>query len=261
MSLQQMVYGDLLPIIQATLQNSDGSVVNLTGASVVFLLTQAGQTLIQKPAAIVNAAQGTVSYTWTAGDTNQVGLCQASFLVTFTGGSTQTFPLSGDFYILFLGTPNANQTAQQGYISMTDVIATLNLSFDPVAVAFTVYGLKLTPQSIQAAVDFANKYVQTLLSSSTKTGIAVAWMAALDIACIRILVISMGGSLVGAYDYFLGDLRVARSGPYKEAITATLQGFKDDLARHMTNLSTVAVAFTPDLAGEVDTSEGPLLSP
>jgi hypothetical protein len=49
-------------------------------------------------------------------------------------------------------------------------------------------------------------------------------MAALDLACMRVLVVSSGGAMIGAFDYFLGDLRVSRAGPYAEAIERTIKG-------------------------------------
>jgi hypothetical protein len=150
-------------------------------------------------------------------------------------------------------------------IAASDVQAALNATYDAVNHVYNVYGLKIADTTLAAYVTFANNYILSILGvpslATTDPKYSVAYNCALDIACIRVLVVSMGGSLVGVFDYFLGDLRVARAGPYKEAITATLQGFKEDLARHMLNLSTVAAVFTPSLAGEVDTSQGPLLSP
>lgn len=145
------------------------------------------------------------------------------------------------------------------YLTVDDVVAQLNATGPDANNNYTVYGLTIQQSSIQAHVDFANDYVTDIAQSgASATNLK---LAALDLACIRTLVIVTGGSLIGAFDYFLGDLRVARAGPFKEAIAVALQGFKDDLTRQMTNLTPIAVTFTPDLAGEVDTSEGPLLSP
>jgi hypothetical protein len=149
-------------------------------------------------------------------------------------------------------------------IAASDVQAALNATYDSVNHVYDVYGLKIADTTLAAYVSFANNYILSILGStpaSTDPKYTVAYNAALDIACIRVLVISMGGSLVGAFDYFLGDLRVARAGPYKEAIMATLQGFREDLSRHMVNLSPVAVAFVPRLQSEVSNAQGPLASP
>ena len=146
---------------------------------------------------------------------------------------------------------------------IADVQAALNATYDGIS-TYSVYGLNVTAASFQAHVNYANAYVAAILGttlSATDPKYPIAYNVALDIACIRILVVSMGGSLIGAFDYFLGDLRVARAGPYKEAITATLQGFKDDLSRQLVNLTPVAVTFDNQAAGEVPTYRGGLAAP
>jgi hypothetical protein len=145
------------------------------------------------------------------------------------------------------------------YIAAADVQSQLNASYSSAGTAYTVYGLPVSQASFQAHVDFANSYIADIAGSVASA--TALKLAALDIACIRILVICMGGSLVGAFDYFLGDLRVARAGPYKEAITATLQGLKEDLSRQLVNLTPVAVAFDPAAAGDVQSYQGGLMTP
>lgn len=148
------------------------------------------------------------------------------------------------------------------YIQVSDVQAQLNAT--SAGTAYTVYGLSILVSAIQAHVDYANSYINSILGRDLATSdpsYPIAKLAALDLACIRVLVVSMGGSLVGAFDYFLGDLRVARAGPYKEAIAATLQGFKDDLSRQLVNLTPVAVTFDVRSKGEVPTYRGGLASP
>jgi hypothetical protein len=86
-------------------------------------------------------------------------------------------------------------------------------------------------------------------------------MAALDLACMRILVVSSGGALVGVFDYFLGDLRVARAGPYAEAIQRTIDGLKEDFARQIVNLSTAVKVKTAQAAEDVPTYKGGLVTP
>jgi hypothetical protein len=149
-------------------------------------------------------------------------------------------------------------------IVVADVQAHLNANYDATAKTYNVYGLTIAETVMQAQVTFANNYVLSILATAidpTDYRYNPAYNIAVDLACIRVLVISMGGSLVGAFDYFLGDLRVARAGPYKEAITATLQGFKDDLSRQLVNLTPVAVSFDVRAKGEVPTYRGGLASP
>lgn len=97
----EMDTGDLSPSIVATMQNSDGSVFNLTGCTVVFQLSQNGQVLFSKAASVTNAAGGVVQYNWQAGDTNQFGVCTGQFIVSLPGGATQSFPTVGIFYLIF----------------------------------------------------------------------------------------------------------------------------------------------------------------
>jgi len=150
------------------------------------------------------------------------------------------------------------------YIENADMAAQLNATYDAVNKVYSVYGLNIAESSLSAHVAFANNYINALLGtdlSPSDPKYQRAWMATLDLACIRVLVVSMGGSVVGVFDYFLGDLRVARAGPYKEAITATLQGFKDDLSRQLVNLSTAVKVKTAQAAEDVPTYKGGLITP
>ena len=91
--------GDTSPAITGTLTYSDGSAVNLTGASVRFVMrSQAGSSpKVSAAATIVSPTAGTVSYSWnTAGqDTNVAGEYDCEWIVTFSGGAVQTFPTNG----------------------------------------------------------------------------------------------------------------------------------------------------------------------
>jgi hypothetical protein len=149
-------------------------------------------------------------------------------------------------------------------IVIADVQAHLNANYDSTAKTYSVYGLTIADTVMQAQVTFANNYLLSILASTigpTDYRYNPAYNAAVDLACIRVLVISMGGSLVGAFDYFLGDLRVARHTPYATAIKETLQGFKDDLSRQLVNLTPIAVTFDNQAAGDVPTYRGGLASP
>ncbi|MEM1551326.1 MAG: hypothetical protein QXH03_01485 [Candidatus Bathyarchaeia archaeon] len=150
------------------------------------------------------------------------------------------------------------------YVTASDVQNALNASYDSANHVYTVYGLTIAEASLQAHVDFANTYINALLGRDLTTEdplYNVAKMAALDLACIRILVVSSGGAMIGAFDYFLGDLRVARAGPYAEAIERTIKGFTEDFHRQMTNLVKSAVAAEAAAKEEVPKYRGGLVSP
>jgi hypothetical protein len=150
------------------------------------------------------------------------------------------------------------------YVTVADVQSQLNASYDAVNKVYTVYGINITEASFQAHTDFANMYINAVVGADLDTTdyrYMFAVMAAKDLAAMRILVVSSGGALIGAFDYFLGDLRVARSGPYAAAIERAITGFREDLARQMLNLALPVKAAEASAAGDVPTYSGGLISP
>jgi hypothetical protein len=148
-------------------------------------------------------------------------------------------------------------------ITVTDVQNQLNASFDGVS-TYTVYGLTISLAAMQAQVDYANNYITNMIGTTITTSdprYMYARQGAIDLACIRALVIASGGSLTGAYDYFLGDLRVTRAGPYATAIKQTIAGLEEDLQRQLVNFSTPVVAADAAVASQVPTYRGDLIGP
>jgi hypothetical protein len=91
----QLKRNDTKDTISYTITNPDGSVVNLTGAAVKFVMGK-GKTLITNASAtIVSAAAGTVSYTLTENDTLAAGTFNAEFEVAFSNGKEKTYPTNG----------------------------------------------------------------------------------------------------------------------------------------------------------------------
>jgi hypothetical protein len=152
--------------------------------------------------------------------------------------------------------------SQVVFIQITDVQNQLNASFDGVQ-TYTVYGLQIITATMQAHVDYANNYMNGLLPNlqTTDQRYPLAKLAALNIACLRVLVVASGGSLTGAYDYFLGDLRVTRAAPYAAALTRTVEGFKTDLIKMITNLSTPVMTGDVQYGSQTPTYRGGLASP
>jgi len=150
------------------------------------------------------------------------------------------------------------------YATLTDIQNALNATYDNANHVYTVYGLTIAEASFQAHLDFANTYINALLGrdlTADDPKYPVAKMAVIDLACMRILVVSSGGAMIGAFDYFLGDLRVARAGPYAEAIERTIKGFQEDFVRQMVNLTTPVKAAEAAAAGEVPKYRGGLINP
>lgn len=87
---------DTTPAITSTLQDADGNAVNLTGATVKFIMRKKGASSakVDASATVVTPAEGTVSYTWVTANTDTAGDYEAEWQVTFAGGAVQTFPNS-----------------------------------------------------------------------------------------------------------------------------------------------------------------------
>ena len=88
---------DTGPAITATILDAFGNTVNLTGASVNFVMRPmtAVAPTTNLAATIVSAPAGTVSYTPTSTDTGIAGIYQAEFHITSSGGVKTTFPTAG----------------------------------------------------------------------------------------------------------------------------------------------------------------------
>lgn len=90
--------GDTAPVVRATLLDALGAAVDLTGATVRFVMatsTTPRTVKVDAAATVVNAAGGVVEYAWAALDTNTVGAYVAEFEVTYANTKVQTFPTTG----------------------------------------------------------------------------------------------------------------------------------------------------------------------
>lgn len=85
---------DTRPYLEATLQDSAGDAVNLTGASVRFHMGS-----IDAAATIVDAATGSVRYEWQAGDTSTTGFFNFELEATYADGGVETWPNHGTWTI------------------------------------------------------------------------------------------------------------------------------------------------------------------
>ncbi len=243
----KMNTGDLQPSLQATLLTSDGTPANLVGATVIFTMTQRSVVLVRNPAVIVNAANGIVRYDWQLGNTNYYGSCKGVFTVIYPTGSTQTFPVSSDLNIVF-------PQQYPEFTSIDEVVDHLNATGPDSQNKFTVYGLPISADAVQAQVNHANKYLFSLVPSlqiSTDPRWVSAELAATDLACLGILVTSIGGALVGTYDYSLGDMRVARAGPYASAIEKAIAGYRQSAKQELQNVTSAVASAKVKLGDRV----------
>lgn len=84
--------------LKRTLKDSAGAAINLTGATVKFIMktTPTGTAKVNSAAVIVGpAVDGVVQYNWAAGDTDTAGLFLGEFEVAFADATKQTFPNDG----------------------------------------------------------------------------------------------------------------------------------------------------------------------
>jgi hypothetical protein len=126
---------------------------------------------------------------------------------------------------------------------LSEVITHLNAAGPDSNSNYTVYGLTVSSNSVQDYVDHANTYIGSLVPSVTSTDprYPFAQLAALDLACMSVLVAASGGMLLGAADYKLGDLFVTKGTIGKFAFQSAVQSFQDSFTRNIVNLSTVAI--------------------
>ena len=95
---------DTSPTLSVVIADSDGTAIDLTGASVQFKMRAVNSSTLKvnASASITNASNGAVSYTFSSSNTDTSGLFQGEFQVTFSGGAIETFPNAEYFSINIL---------------------------------------------------------------------------------------------------------------------------------------------------------------
>lgn len=92
--------GDTLPALNASLKDSSGNAVDLTGATILFRMRKVGAAslTVEAAAVVVSASGGTVRYNWQAGDTAVPGSYEAEFRCTLPAG-IETIPNANNIAI------------------------------------------------------------------------------------------------------------------------------------------------------------------
>jgi hypothetical protein len=150
------------------------------------------------------------------------------------------------------------------YVSVNDIQAQLNASYDAATLTYTVFGLPVSQAAFQAHVDYANLYVNSIVGQdlvTTDQRYNWAKMAAINLASLRILVAASGGMLLGAFDYRLGDLYITKASIGRLAFEGAVTGFRSDLLRVLMNFATPVKAAEASAKEEVPTYKGGLISP
>lgn len=85
--------GAVQPNISATLEDDDDNAIDLTGATVRFRMSSPGSDSlsVDEQATVTDAANGTVEYDWSSGDTDTAGHFNAEFAVDYSGGTGNSF--------------------------------------------------------------------------------------------------------------------------------------------------------------------------
>ena len=88
---------DTSPSLRASLTDSNLAPIILTGSTVkVHMKSLTGVVKLDSPMTITDAVNGVVQYNWVTGDTDTVGTYYVEFQVTYSDGSVETFPNSGN---------------------------------------------------------------------------------------------------------------------------------------------------------------------
>lgn len=89
---------DTAPSIEVVLTDSNGKARSMANASQVRfnMSTEGGTNVITGGiGSIVNASKGIVAYEWNTGDTENPGVHNAEFQITYVNGQIETFPNNG----------------------------------------------------------------------------------------------------------------------------------------------------------------------
>jgi len=105
MATYYLTQNDAGVVMTTTLQNADGTAIDLTDATVYFHCGAEGDpdnAIVDALATVVDAENGRVRYTWTAADTAEAGTYQAEFELQWGGGAViRTVPSrSGAFKVV-----------------------------------------------------------------------------------------------------------------------------------------------------------------
>ena len=119
--------GDTAPTLTYTCTDISGNALNLTGATVQFVMRTITSSTpsIQASATIVSATAGTVSFTFTAAQTATAGQFMGTFVVTYSGGGIQTAPADG--YLSINIEDNLTTTGGSQIISLAEAKDYLNI--------------------------------------------------------------------------------------------------------------------------------------
>lgn len=84
---------DTSPSLQTQLLDADDVPINLTDATVTFIMKDFNTGIVlNTPMTVVTPANGVVQYDWQTGDTANTGTFYVEFKVEYANGAVETFP-------------------------------------------------------------------------------------------------------------------------------------------------------------------------
>ncbi len=92
-SVRRWKRGATSPAISDVLQDSDGTPLDLTGATVTFWMGPLSGTVVQLGTATITGA--TVTYSWGTADLDTPGLNGAYWQIVYSGGAIEKMPAGG----------------------------------------------------------------------------------------------------------------------------------------------------------------------
>ena len=93
---------DTSPKLAVTLEDANGVLVNITGATARFHMKAFGAThlKVDAPMTVTDASGGTLQYSWVAADTDTAGTYYGEIEVTYADNTVETFPNNGYFTVI-----------------------------------------------------------------------------------------------------------------------------------------------------------------
>ncbi len=129
MSQYKLTVNKVTPPYQVQLVDGDGSIPNLAGASVRFLMTPVGSDVLKVDAAgsIIDAPNGKVQYQWVLADVDTLGIYEVHWEVTYPDSTVVPYPSDTVDVIEIVTGPNLGYTLQ-GACSPWTTIQAVRLS-------------------------------------------------------------------------------------------------------------------------------------
>lgn len=86
--------------MKALLKDRKGNAVDLTGATVRFIMLKGSQVIINREPLVMNPVGGEVWVVFAPRETGTAGKMEAEFKVTYPDGKTETFPEKGYIQVI-----------------------------------------------------------------------------------------------------------------------------------------------------------------